>query len=101
MNRSIFILIGGMIMDTKKVKLPNSESVFTVDLALAEILRHPSKAWVIDPVPWIRDKLSPDVLVKIEATKMGHLSELAKIEAKTKEVEAKMYSDMATLLNKK
>ena len=88
-------------MDSQEMTLPNAESVFTVNSSLAEILRHPSKAWVMDPPPWIISKLPHDVLIEIEANKLEHLSELAKIEGNAKEVEAKMYSKMAKLLSPK
>jgi len=80
------------------MELPDSESVFSIDPSFVEILRHPSKAWVIDPGPWIKRELDADVLLKIEAQKMKHLVELAKAEIQTKEIEANMYGKMAELL---
>ena len=87
-------------MNSKKMELPDSESVFTANASLVEILRHPSKAWVMDPSPWIKRELDADVLLKIEAQKMKHLAELAKAEIQTKEIEANMYGKMAELLEK-
>jgi hypothetical protein len=75
------------------MKLPELESaVFASNVYL-------KKEWVIDPPPWIIDKLRPIVVERVYAIKMKHLAEVAKIESQIKQVEARMYAETAKAMS--
>jgi hypothetical protein len=81
-------------MSPDEMKLPELEkSVFASTLFLR-------KEWVMDPPPWIVSRLRDDLLVNIYAIKMKYLAELAKIEIKTKEIESRMFSDIAKAMSR-
>jgi len=76
-------------MNSDELKLPEMEkSVFASNLYLR-------KEWVMDPPPWIVSRLPDDIIVNIYRIKMNHLAELAKTEIRIKEIESKMFSDIA------
>ena len=82
-------------MNQREMKLPELESsVFTSKVSL-------HREWVMDPPPWIVQKLRPIVLENIYKIKMKHLAELSKIEVQIKEVEAKMFSEIAKTMTQK
>lgn len=76
-------------MNPEKMKLPEMEkSVFASNVFLR-------REWVEDPPPWIVSRLRDDLVVDIYRIKMNHLAELAKIEVQIKEIESKMFSEIA------
>lgn len=81
-------------MSPEEMKLPELEKSV---LASTLFLR---KEWVMDPPPWIVSRLRDDLLVNIYAIKMKYLAELAKIEIQTKEIESRMFSDIAKAMSR-
>jgi hypothetical protein len=76
-------------MNAEEMKLPEMEkSVFGSNVFLR-------KEWVMDPPSWIVSRLRDDLIVNIYRIKMNHLAELAKLEAHIKEIESKMFSEIA------
>ncbi len=53
----------------------------------------------MDPPPWIVSRLRDDLLVTVYGIKMKHLAELAKIEVQIKEVESRMFSEIAKAMS--
>ena len=51
------------------------------------------REWVMDPPPWIR--LPDDLVVDIYRIKMNYLVQLTKIEMQIKELEGKMFGEIA------
>jgi len=56
------------------------------------------KEWVMDPPPWIIEKLRPDTVTRIYAVKMQFLAKIARIELQLKETEAAMYEEIAQIV---
>ncbi len=82
-------------MNHREMKLPELESsVFASNVFL-------HREWVMDPPPWIVQKLRPVLLENIYRIKMKHLAELSKIEVQIKEVEARMFSEIAKSMSRK
>ncbi len=80
-------------MKPEEMKLPELEkSVLTSTLFLR-------REWVMDPPPWIVSRLRDDLLVTVYGIKMKHLAELAKIEVQIKEVESRMFSEIAKAMS--
>jgi hypothetical protein len=82
-------------MDSKEMRLPQLDEPVLMSNA---VLR---REWVMDPPPWIVQKLRPSVVEGIYRVKMKRLAEVAKIEIQMKEIEAKMYGDIAKLMQGK
>ncbi|HSG27358.1 MAG TPA: hypothetical protein VLA34_02670 [Candidatus Krumholzibacterium sp.] len=51
--------------------------------------------WVMDPPPFIIDKLSDEVMTEVFQAKMEGLARIAKLEAQMKEVEAEVFQKIA------
>jgi hypothetical protein len=80
-------------MNVEDMKLQESEkSVFASSLSLR-------KEWYMDPPPWIISRLDERILVDIYKIKMTHLAELVKIEIKIKELESRMFSEIAKTIS--
>ena len=76
-------------MNHEEMKLPEMEkSVFA-----SSVLMH--KEWVMDPPPWIISRLHDDLIIDIYRIKMDHLAEVTKLEAQIREIESRMFSEIA------
>ncbi len=62
---------------------------------------HILKEWVMDPPPIILERLSDRIVMQIYSIKMRRLAELTKIEIQSKEIEAKMYTEIAEVFSQK
>ena len=82
-------------MNPEEMKLPES------DMSVAESMKVTlGKEWVIDN-PWIRAKLSGDVLIAIYASQMKHLAERSRLESQLKGVEANFFGEVAQIVSKR
>jgi len=76
-------------MNPSDLKLPAVDrSMFVSDVFL-------KREWVMDPPPFIIDRLQDDLIRKIYEIKMRHLAEMAKLEIKAKEIESAMFAEVA------
>jgi hypothetical protein len=67
-----------------KLKLPDMERAEYLSSAFLR------KEWVMDPPPFIWERLKDEVLINILKAKMKYLAEIARLEARAKEIESKM-----------
>lgn len=81
-------------MGNEEMKLP--------DLKQVEFLSKPFLCWEwrMDPPPFVWWKLKDDILIKVLKTKMQYLAKLTKLEAQAKEIEGKMFEEIAQNLGK-
>lgn len=59
-----------------------------------------SKEWVMDPPPWIAVKLEERILKDIYRVKAKTLAEVAELEMKIKGAEARMFNEIAAIMEK-
>ena len=79
-------------MDPQEMKLPELEqSAITSNVLLR-------REWVMDPPPWIMQRLPEDLVVNIYRIKMEGIAEIAELESQMKVVEAKVYRGIAEVI---
>lgn len=81
-------------MKPEDMKLPNLENVEFLSSAFFR------REWVMDPPPFIWWRLKENILVSALKIKMKYRAELAKLEAQAKEIEGKMFEEIAQTLGK-
>ena len=81
-------------MNSEEMRLPHLEKSAFVTGPAADLRFHPE--WYIDPALWKR--LSDDRLVDICRIKMKYLAQVTKIEMQIKELEGKMFNEIAESL---
>jgi len=81
-------------MKSEEVKLPNLEKV---EFLSSAFLRW---EWRMDPPPFVWWRLKDDILISVLKTKIKYLAELTRLEAQAKEIEGKMFEEIAQNLGR-
>lgn len=76
----------------EKMHLPQLEpAAFTAGLLL-------QREWYMDPPPFIVRELPDDVLFKIHRARLQGLAEIAELQSKMKEIEARVLREVAEVM---
>jgi len=81
-------------MGTKGMKLPDLGQVEFLSKAFL------GKEWYEDPPSFVWWRLPDDILISVLRTKMTYLAELTNLETQAKEIEGKMFTEIAEKLGR-